>query len=116
VKPCVCGHDRKLHEHHRLGTDCPIHGCGCQRYRRRRWWRRTPDVPAAVNRQQARLPPAWPDPPPGLPRHDHGPIAVQTRRWRCGCVLVYDGDGNIAEAMGCRQVADLRQWYHELKT
>jgi hypothetical protein len=116
VKPCRCGHGRVLHQHHRIGTDCAIHGCGCQRYRRPRRWRRTPNVPAAVKTEQARLPPAWPDPPPGLPRHDHGPIVKQGRRWRCGCELAYDGDWHITAAKGCRQVADLRQWDHELKT
>lgn len=114
MKPCRCGHDRALHQHHRAGTDCPL--CACRRYRRRRWWHRhTPSVPAAGGKQ-ATAPPAWPDPPPGLPRHDTGPIAVQSRRYQCGCVFIYDGDGNITDAKGCRTVADLRQWDRELRT
>jgi hypothetical protein len=31
---CVCGHERKAHQHYRRGTDCAL--CDCKRWRL--WW------------------------------------------------------------------------------
>ena len=91
MKPCRCGHPAQLHEHHRLGTDCPK--CACRRYQRRRWWHRVPrgevaDLqlweqelravtahkhPAAGDMRQAGPPPNRPAPPPGSPPHQPAP-------------------------------------------
>jgi hypothetical protein len=77
--------------------------------------RRTPKPPAAESVQQAT--PPGPVPPPGpLPRHDHGGIAWQMRRWTCGCTLTYDGDGAMVGARPCTQVNDLRRWDREFRT
>jgi hypothetical protein len=35
---CRCGHSWLEHDHYRLGTDC--YACPCDKFRKRRWWRR----------------------------------------------------------------------------
>lgn len=77
-------------------------------------WRRIPRPPAAESVPQAS--PPGPVPPPGpLPRHDTGDIAYQLRRYRCGCMLVYTGGGEITATFACGTVADFRQWDQELQ-
>jgi hypothetical protein len=115
MRPCCCGHGRRLHQHDRAGTDCALTGCRCRRYRRHRWWHQHPDVPAAVSGKAGR-PPSRPGPPPGLPPHDCGPVTWRMVHHEGGCIVTLDGRNRVVGVKPCATAEDLRQWAQELQS
>jgi hypothetical protein len=69
-------------------------------------------VPGERAPAKAAIPPARPSPAPGR----HGGISYSIRKWNCGRIRMWDGDGEIIGGYGCRcpSGADWHAWEQEL--
>jgi hypothetical protein len=103
-RDCVCGHMWAVHDHYRAGTDCSISGCGCRRYRPRRWWRRaTPTERPAPGESAPQDPPDLPRPPVPGPPPSLRRLVWREDRLYCGCTYTYD----LAAATMTRGICDV---------